>query len=156
MAMVVVFLAGAGAGTGCRTEGLAFRRDRRLSFVSPKDRARVRLPVVVRWKVNDVEGPHRYAVLVDRPPQPPGAGLGHYVGKDPACPSVAACLSPAYLAARGVYETTDTAFRIESIAPRVGVPKGQKDFHEVTVVLLDQNGKRIGESGVSVNLRLER
>jgi hypothetical protein len=144
--------------TGCRAQGLAFQQDHRITIVSPRDRAHVTAPVVVRWKVKDpaaYPGRGAFGVVVDRAPQPPGKGLDHFVGNDPACPKPAACVTANYLAIRGVYLTTETSFRVDTLLPRIGVPKDQRNLHEVTVVLLDSQGRRVGESGVSVNVRVQ-
>lgn len=124
------------------------------------------LPVVVSWKAKDFEissgdsGPGplsgNFGVYVDTTPQPPGEGLDYFFRRDPACRGGISCLTPQYLAQRGVFTTTETSHMITAIGKRLGVPKDQQDWHEVTVVLLDGRGRRIGESGDWVMLKLER
>lgn len=95
-------------------------------------------------------------MFVDVTPQPPGEGLEYFFQKDPSCRSAISCLTPTYLGQRGVFQTSETNFKIEIIAKRFEVPKDQQDWHEVTVVLLDGSGRRIGESGDWVTLKLKR
>jgi hypothetical protein len=141
------------ASTGCRTQGLQFREDRRIEILAPTDRSEVRLPIVIRWRSNS---PGRFGVFVDIIPQPPGVGLEHFFRKDPSCRPASACVIPDQLARIGVFETTDTSFTIPSIARRVGVPKDQEDWHEVTISQLDERGRRMGEFGDWVLLKLKR
>lgn len=138
----------------CRTEGLQFREDRRIQIVAPQDRAEVRLPIVVQWTAK--HSSPRFGVFVNVIPQPPGKGLEYFFRKDPSCRPARACVVPNSLARVGVFETTETAFTIEAVGRRAGVPKDQSDWHEVTVALLDSNGRRIGESGDWILLKLNR
>jgi hypothetical protein len=42
------------------------------------------------------------------------------------------------------------------IAPGVEIENGDPDFHEVTLVLLDERGIRIGESGWAITFEVDR
>lgn len=142
------------ASTGCRTEGLQFREDRGIQIVAPADRAEVNLPIVVKWKVQHSNP--RFGVFINVVPQPPGEGLEYFFRKDPSCRPASTCVVPEILARVGVFETTEATFTIDAVGRRMGVPKDQSDWHEVTVALLDSNGRRIGESGDWVLLKLKR
>jgi hypothetical protein len=151
--------------SGCVTQGLSFRVDKRLSITSPKNRAELTLPVTVSWKMNDftitkgdaagATGKAGYfAVFVDRAPQPPGKALSWLAGKDRTCRPSDGCPDDQYLAARGVYSTTDTHITFDQL-PRSS-DTHQKERHSVTVVLLDPAGKRIGETAQQVDFVVRR
>lgn len=161
-AIVVALLAASGCGIG----DLKFREDRRIEIESPADRAEVQLPIVVEWKAQRSRiggtdsGPadpgRHFGVFVNVVPQPPGKGLEYFFRKDPTCRPAKSCVTAEYLARVGVFETTETTFTIENIGQRSGVPKDQQDWHEVTVAMLDASGRRIGEFGDWVLLKLKR
>lgn len=152
--------------TACPVQDLQFRHDRRLEITSPADRGVVNLPIVIQWTIKDFEvkpvgegsgsSAGHFGVFVDVTPQPPGEGLEYFTRRDPACQRGTSCLTTFYLAQRGVFQTTETTFRITNIAKRFEVPKDQQDWHEVTVVLLDGQGHRIGEFGDWVTIKLRR
>ena len=66
-----------------------------MSFVTPGDRAEVRLPVTIEWTVSDfdVTGPDgsarrdagSFGVYIDRTPQPPGEKQEWLVRNDQMC-----------------------------------------------------------------------
>lgn len=138
--------------SGCVPQGLAFRVDDRVSITSPKDRAEVTLPLTVSWTAHDVAD--RFAVFVDRAPQPPGKPLSWVARKDHSCRASDDCPDEQYLAARGIYSTTGTHITFDQL-PRSS-DNGQKERHTITVVLLDAAGKRIGESAFQVNVVVRR
>lgn len=150
----------------CRMSGLAFRQDQRVRITSPAERADVRLPVRLSWAIRRfTPGPAdgsrtddrgSFAIFVDRSPQPPGEDFAWFFRREPGCRRIADCLTPQRLEALGVYRTSETSFDLAQIGRRTGVPRGQEDFHEVDVVLLDGSGRRIGESGDTVTFRLLR
>lgn len=151
--------------TACVPQGLAFRADQRLSFVSPEDRSTVSLPVKVDWDIRDFEvvDPGQpvgedegyFGVFVDRAPVPPGEPLSWIARDDDDCRAADGCPDEEYLAARGVYATTETEMVFEQI-PRTNVRAGQDERHRVVVVLLDADGRRIGESAFEIAFDLDR
>jgi len=152
--------------SGCRFTGIDLLQDRRLTIVAPDDREKVRLPVTVRWTVHDFRitgpGPNSshssgyFEVLVDADPQPPGEGTDVFAHGDPTCLRSQGCPNGQYLAQKGVHTTSATSFTIQHLAPAAGVDVGQRDLHEVTIVLLDERGHRIGEGSWSVTLEIVR
>lgn len=156
-------LACAAVLTGCTTD-LAFRVDDRVRFVSPTDRADVRLPVTLDWEVEgfEVTGPGEardkdsgyFAVFVDRAPMPPGKSLRWLARKDNSCRPDDGCPDEEYLRTRGVYTTTATELVLEQL-PRVG-DEDRRERHRATVVLLDAAGHRIGESAYEIAFDVER
>lgn len=136
-------------------EGLAFREDKRLEIVSPSNHATVTPPVTLRWKVKDFEG--RFGVFVDTDPPGPGNSLRSLAAGDLSCKVTPGCPDQSWFAARGIHTTTATSFRIDSLSDRrrPGRPRSL-DRHEVTVVLLDEENERVGESGVAVEFFVDR
>lgn len=137
----------------CSTDGLAFREDTRIDIVDPGDRDKVTLPVMVRWTARDVDG--SFAVLVDRTPQPPGEPVTWFARNDDTCDRTPGCPDPTYLADRDVFTTDNTTFTVESLPDTVTGGR-RREFHEVTVVLLDGDGRRVGESAWSIEFQVER
>lgn len=158
--VALAFLASA-----CNFSGLAFRVDDRLTIVEPEDREQVRLPVTVRWRVEDfaVTGPTRepsddagyFGVYLDRQPQPPGQPLEWFAKDDETCRAQDGCPDAAYLASRNIYATDQMAFTIETVAQPPSDVK-RREFHEVTIALLDGTGRRIGESAYYVVFEVVR
>jgi hypothetical protein len=139
---------------GCVPQGLAFRVDDRLTFVSPEDRSTVSLPVVIDWEVRDVDV-DSFAVFVDRAPMPPNETLRWLARKDTTCRADDGCPDQDYLSSRGVYTTTETELVLEQV-PRTTDREDRKERHRAVVVLLDSEGRRIGESAFEVAFDVER
>jgi hypothetical protein len=147
------------AASACGVHGLSFVQDKRVEVVRPNDRSKVRLPVTVRWTVKDFSiGPNAgsFGVFVDRAPQPSGRTLAWLFRGDSGCRGTAAatCATPDFLAQRNVYRTPDTAFTVEQVARLTGTQAG-RPLHEVTIVLLDAAGTRVGEGAWSVQFEVK-
>jgi hypothetical protein len=140
---------------GCAVTGIAFRQDDRLSFVSPADRDEVTLPVTVSWRVEDFDVPEdgSYAVFVDRAPQPPGHTLAWLARNDDSCRSADGCPDVSWFSQRDVFPTTDTELKIERLPASTD---DRREMHEVTVVLLDADGVRVGETGWTLHVQVAR
>lgn len=149
---------------GCAMSGLSFRVDERVRITAPEDRATVSLPVTVEWSVADfdVTGPTAdvapeagmFGVFVDRAPQPPGEPLEWFARDDDGCRATDGCPDAEYLEQRRVHATGDTFLVIEAL-PRPTTSRGP-ERHEVTVVLLDGQGHRLGESAWHVTFEVDR
>lgn len=142
--------------SGCAVSGIAFRQDDRLSFVTPDDRAEVTLPLTVEWEVEDFEvgeGAGSFAVFVDRAPQPPGKTLDWLARDDDSCRADDGCPDAEWFAERDVFPTTERSLTIERLPARAD---DRRELHEVTVVLLDEDGRRIGETGWSLEFQVQR
>jgi hypothetical protein len=162
-ALAVVLMA---LTSGCVPQGLAFRVDDRLTILSPKARSEVTLPVTVRWSVRDFavippastesagSDSGYFGVFLDRPPQPPGKPLAWVARDDRGCRPADGCPDAEYLADRNIYSTTATEIVFRQL-PRPSSKKG-KERHQVTIVLLDADGRRIGESAFHVDFTLNR
>jgi hypothetical protein len=140
---------------GCAVTGIAFRQDDRLTFESPDDREEVTLPVTVTWSIDDFDVPTEggYAVFVDRSPQPPGKTLEWLARNDDSCRADDGCPDEEWFSQRDVFPTTETSFTIERLPAR---SDDRREFHEVTVVLIDRDGRRIGETGWTLEFQVER
>ena len=151
--------------SGCAPEGLAFRVDERLRFVTPEDRATVSLPLTIDWDIRDFEvispggEPTKdagyFAAFVDTTPMPPGESLRWVGRKDNACENTPQeCLTAEYLSIRGVYPTSETKLVLKQL-PLTGAEE-RRERHRVTIVLLDASGSRIGESAFELAFDIER
>ena len=138
----------------CIPEGLAFVQDNRLEILSPEGHADVDLPVTVEWEIEDFEitGPDGtaeddagyFGVFLDATPVPPGKSLEYVARDDRQCVRDPNCPDVVYLSDRNVYSTTETEITFKHL-PDLETATG-RETHEVTIVLLDGTGHRIGES----------
>jgi hypothetical protein len=135
----------------CAVHGLSLVEDERVQILDPHDRAAVSLPLTIDWRAEDLargEGAGSFGVLVDRAPPPPGRSLAWLFRDADDCSGVTGCPDDAYLALRDVHHTTETSFVVDRVAPPAS-GHGRR-FHEVTIVLLDGDGRRVGEAAWSV------
>jgi hypothetical protein len=152
--------------SGCAINGLSFRIDDRLQILRPADREAVSLPLTIEWDISDFEvtgpdgsdDPHRgyFGVFVDRAPQPPNETVEWFAKDDESCRPADGCPDEQYLADRGVHTTTDTEFVIETLPPPPTDQADRRELHEVTIVLLDGSGRRIGESAFTAEFEVQR
>ncbi|MEY2478126.1 MAG: hypothetical protein QOG87_3441 [Actinomycetota bacterium] len=143
----------------CGLHGLSFVQDDRVDIVRPDDRAKVDLPVRVSWTVQDFAvGPGKgsFGVFIDRTPQRSGKTLAWIFRGDAACKGTGAatCNRLEFLAQRNVFQTTSRSFTVEQV-PRLSGNQSGRQFHEVTVVLLDAAGRRSGEGAWSAQFEVE-
>lgn len=159
--LAVIACCSAIALAGCNVSNLAFTTDNRLHFTAPGSRALVHLPVRLAWDMSDFTlvtpgsvppTPHAgyFAIFVDRVPIRAGQSL--LTLADKSCRETPGCYNADYLAARGVYTTSDTSYTLAQIASVDSYQKVQ--LHEVTIVLLDSSGHRLGESAWYRDFRL--
>ena len=140
---------------GC-ADSMAFRQPDAVEIVAPDDRAEVTLPVRVRWR-SDLEGgaagePY-YAVFVDRAPIRPGQSLR--VLADESCNRTKGCPDLQYLRDRYVYVTDETEVTLDVVPQRGSSQRtGARDSHEATIVVLDADGRRVGEQAYAVEFEV--
>lgn len=149
--------------TSC-TSGLAFVQDRRVHITQPHGNKKVSLPLTVRWTVHDfrVTGPNGnnapdagyFGIFLDRTPVPPGKALAWIARDDRTCARISGCPDTKYLNDRHVYFTTSTEITF-NLLPDLSA-QGGHETHEVTVVLLDGRGVRIGESAWYTTFHYDR
>lgn len=150
-ALVAVVLLG-----GCAFSGLSFRIDDRLTFVHPQDREQVTLPLTVDWEVTDFPADGSFVAFVDRSPMPPNQPVEWFAKDDETCRPADGCPDAEYLSSRNIFPTTESELTIENLPPPPSDQAARREFHEVTVVLVDAEGKRIGESAFSVEFEVIR
>ena len=138
---------------GCAASGLSFRQDDRISIVTPGDHDRVELPLTIEWRAEGYEG--YVAVFVDGTPMRPGRGLLSLVPEDDACHERAVCPDAAWLADHEVFVTRSSSIVIDRLPDRRGNKRGT-DRHQLTIVLLDDDGTRRGESAFVREFIVER
>jgi hypothetical protein len=149
--------------SSCAT-GLAFVQDKRVEIVAPRSQDKVTLPVTVRWRVSDFRITGKdgrtdrdagyFGVFVDRAPVPPGKTLAWLARDDKRCLATPGCPDDAYFTDRHAYVTNETSFMFRQL-PDQGTYRGH-EVHEVTIILFDGTGHRIGESAWEVTLRYDR
>ena len=150
---------------GCGLQGLNFLQDDRVTITSPAERSQVEPPVTIAWTVKNFEivgrdGSRRedagyFGLLLDRPPPPPGRTQEWLVREDQVCEADPECPNEEFLAQRGIHSTQETALQIESI-PDPTPHLDRREFHQVTIVLLNGRGERIGESAFIVEFEVKR
>lgn len=154
--------------SGCSFTGLSLVVDERLTFVTPADREAVELPVTITWEIDDfriiangeeADASARsdagyFGVFIDATPQPPGEDLLWFAEDDDTCKRDPACPDEDYFTVRGIHTTSDTSFTITRL-PRP-IDSNRRELHEVTVVLLDPDGVRIGESAWTIEFEVVR
>lgn len=138
----------------CIPEGLAFVQSDKVEITEPDYREKITLPLTISWDVKDFEvtGPNGesrddagyFAVFFDSTPVPPGETLDHVAKDDFECQNTPGCPDDVYFADRGIYETTETSLTVKRL-PDLDMFEGH-ETHDVTVILLDGTGRRIGEN----------
>ena len=138
LAVAAVFISVAVSGCG----PYLFRQSDRVQIATPADHATVPEPVTVTWDVKDFAAPRdgSYAVFIDRDPMPPGESLAYFDPHD----------------RDGIHVLTATSLRLPVLGRLAGVDPAEQDHHDVTVVLLDQQGRRIGEYAAYAEFTVDR
>jgi hypothetical protein len=150
---------------GCAVSGLEFVSDNRVTLLAPKSLALVKLPVTLRWAIKHftLAAPGRgqvspdvgyFAIFVDQAPIRPGQTLRAVAAGDPSCLHSPGCPNATYLANHQVYTTTSTEFTLSQVASLNDYQSVQ--LHEVTIVLMNTAGHRIGESAWYIDFRLRQ
>jgi len=135
-----------------------FSTDRSVRIVSPAPMATVAAPVQVSWHAAHLPtGAAQFVVFVDSPPIHPGQNLRAIASGDASCKPQAGCPDAAYLAARDIFLTKHDDVSIPFVAALSGL-EGHDSLaiHEVTVVLVDARGTRVGEYTYSVQFRVRQ
>ena len=150
--------------SACVPQGLAFVKDDRLEVTAPESHSDVTLPVTIQWDVHDFEitgengsstdDAGYFGVFVDTAPIPPGRTLAWLARDDRHCLATRRCPDETYFADRGAYSTDDTSFTLKHLRD-LDAYRGHES-HEVTIVLLDGTGHRIGESAWYVDFFYDR
>jgi hypothetical protein len=120
--------------SGC-LEGRSFHRQSALRIIEPIEGDFAEAPLTIRWESPDT-AVKRFAVFVDRPPLAPGQSVDTLEVQE----------------REGVFPTTETEFVLEFVAPRDTSVEARRDLHQITVVGLASDGKRIDDSSTSIKL----
>jgi hypothetical protein len=120
--------------SGC-LEGRSFHRNSGLRITEPIEGDFVEAPLTIHW-VSPNTSVKRFAVFVDRPPLAPGKSVDKLEVQE----------------REGVFLTSETEFLLEFVAPRDTSVEARRDLHQITVVALTADGKRIDDSSTSVKL----
>lgn len=137
----------------CAVQGLSFVTDERLTILRPKQNATVSLPLELAWTVEDYDG--LFAVFFDRSPMRPNQTLRSLVPSDEPCRSESECPDADWLADRDIYVTDSTRLVVKNLPDRRDNDQS-KDRHDLTIVLLSEDGQRIGESVFTKEFVVER
>lgn len=161
---LLVLVACALALSGCRTDSLAFRNDLPVTIENPSHRERVSLPVVVeltttRELVERQQGRPDlalFALFVDQEPMPVGRTLDWVARDDDSCRKAPSCPDIRYLNERAVFVTSSTSAEVDTVLTS---PRGRElsdGLHQLTVVVLDEDGRRQGEPVASRQFFVQR
>lgn len=152
---------------GCRFHSLAFRQDQRVTITHPDHYSTVALPFVLEWEVTDFElkgsddsqrdDAGYFAVFVDASPMPPGEGFEYLARDDESCLRSPDCPDEQYLNDRNVYLTTATSFPVDALRDTRPIERpSARDRHEITIILMNGQDRRIGESAWNVSFFVDR
>jgi hypothetical protein len=154
------------ATSACGVHGLDLKTDKRLTFISPKDRAKVTLPLTISWRVHGftVTGPDGsqrsdagyFGVYLDRAPQPPNRSQSWLLRDDTDCKRFSTCAHADVLAQSNIFSTQQPHFTIAQLPLPPTSSVKRREFHDVTVALLDGRGDRIGESAFRLRFEVDR
>lgn len=124
--------------SGCGN--LLFRQTHRITVLTPNNYSTIREPVVVSWKVRDflVGQDGTQVVFVDRSPMPPGRTIEHFERLD----------------REGIFQTDNSSIRFDVLSPVMSNASSERNHHEITIVLLDRAGRRIGEEAGFVQFNI--
>ena len=150
-AVVVAAALLAAALPACSADNLSFKTDTRVEIVSPVENERVRLPAHIRWTVADFDG--RFGVFIDRAPMRPGRTVRSLVPEKDPCRQLPRCPDERWLADRGIYVTDATELVLERLPN--DDDERRTDAHDVTIVLLDAEGRRVGEAAFITGFRVD-
>lgn len=139
--------------SSCAVNGLSFVADDRLTIHTPAENESVGLPFTMAWSVDEFEG--QVVLFFDRSPMRPGQDLSSLVPEGDPCRADPACPTADWLADRNIYVTDQDSLIIDSLPDRRD-SNSERDRHDVTVVLLNDDGQRSGESAFTKEFIVER
>ena len=138
---------------------LSFRADKRLAMQEPDPEELVHLPVTVRWKSEDwdLSNGNQFGVFIDTSIPSPGD-----VARIRLCTRLAE-LPPAPGDFRGICTeqrdkvlfTRSHSISIKCLEPFFNRGKRRMHDHQVTVILLDKDKRRVGEAAAEVPFRAD-
>ena len=135
------------------------RSDDRLAMVSPEPEEEVGLPVKVTWETVDyeLEPGYRFAVFLDKgfpsPRKYVRLTLCSEQGKLP--PQPGELRAPCSDDRERIFFTRKTSMSFDCFEPRFSAGRRRQNEHTVSVILVDQDLKRVGEVATAVKFRVE-
>lgn len=131
---------------GCAALGeMEFVQDDSIRITAPENLSTISLPGTVSWERAASDEGHTIAVFLDRYPMPPGESLRDLLDEEDACRGNDTCLQPQNLAQIfGIYLSDSDEVTINAL-PLHGPTDGESS-HYATLVPLDDEGVRVGES----------
>jgi hypothetical protein len=141
--------------TGCAKAPL-FVVNHDVRITTPSQMATVSAPVHVSWRTTKLPSTAtQYLVFIDTPPIHPGQSVRAIASGDSSCIAAAGCPNAAYLAARDIFLTRQQSATIPFIAALNGIEGHDAlPIHEVTVILIDRAGRRVGEYAYTTQFRV--
>ena len=136
--------------TACNGVGPAFRQGTELRFMIPRNGGTVQLPSTVRWTGHLPSG-GSYGVYIDETPQPPGKTIWYLVENGVGCTSQQMCATRQNLQAHGADYTTAPEYQLTPTDF-----SSKSGLHQVTVVVLDSQLRRVNENSYTVTVRIKR
>ena len=148
---VVVLLA---AASGCA--GIADLRADQLSITTPAELAAVQAGFTLEWSTHDLPSSvTQFAVFVDRGPMSPGEDVRSLA--DDECRHRRGCPDASYLRAHNIYVTADRHVAIPTLPISDGLTaQTPHPAHQLVVVALDGQGRRVGEFSATTQVRADR
>lgn len=151
--------------TACSAQGIALETNRSLTLLAPTDGGTVAMPFSVQWRVDNAalrqqlaSGARRLAIFFDRSPMPPGETF-HAVA-DKECRQTPGCPDTAYLTDRDIFVATASSLPLSSFQvddlPDTRTPHQRKDQHQLTIVVVDASGRRVGEAAFEAEFDISR
>lgn len=126
LALLLAVAVMCGTLAACSMSGLVFRDDATISVDAPANNGTVGLPVRVTWHLKaGSPPPASWAVLMDRTPPGPGAKLPENRS--------------------GIVVTGQTSTSFDYLSPNTGGTREERNRHSVVVIMLDAQGRRMGE-----------
>lgn len=147
-ALVIAALTMPSVLTGCRTSGIVFGAYQ-LRVLSPGANSTAVLPMRITWTAGDLYQPgDSYAVFVDATPIGVGRSITDLV--PPSCLEVPGCSRAPYYQQASVWLTSEPSLTLTSIPEVTGQNSG-REYHTLTIVVLNKSQVRVSEEYVSLD-----
>ncbi|MDT3439957.1 MULTISPECIES: hypothetical protein [unclassified Pseudofrankia] len=153
-ALALALAVAAGVLTGCRVTGLVFTGGQ-IRITSPGASSTVsELPMKITWTAGSLARPgDQFAVFLDQPTIRPGQNVLKLVPE--SCRNLPTCSREQFLKQVKVWITKSPALVLDSI-PRANPIGNDREYHSVTVVVVDKSLKRVGEQFASIDFIYQR
>ncbi|MHB8465749.1 MAG: hypothetical protein ACYDD7_13075 [Acidimicrobiales bacterium] len=152
LAVALAATSAALALSACNGVDPLLKRGKAVTFRAPRNGAAVTLPVTVRWSGTLPRG-GSYGVMIDAAPPPPGKSIWSLVSDKVGCFSVQLCHTEQNLQAHGADFTSASSYEFSDTTFATGSRRGH---HEVTIVILDRDLRRVDENAYTVAFNVGR